>query len=98
MGFTQNNVLHLGTVHYPTPQGRCLWVRSRNLENDACGGFGRHCVIFRRAVLDWRKRGVRVMAWTVNTPVEKQYLARVLKITYLTDTLTGEGTTHSPPL
>jgi glycerophosphoinositol glycerophosphodiesterase len=55
-------------------------------------------VVSGRAVLDWRKRGVRVMAWTVNTPVEKQYLARVLKITYLTDTLTGEGTTHSPPL
>lgn len=46
-------------------------------------------------ILDWRKKGVRVMAWTVNTPVEKQYCARTLKITYLTDTLTGEMTTHS---
>ncbi|EEZ98717.1 glycerophosphodiester phosphodiesterase 1 [Tribolium castaneum] len=51
-----------------------------------------------RTVYDWRKRGLRVMAWTVNTPAEKQFLARVLKITYLTDTLTGEGTTHTPPL
>ncbi|XP_044258478.1 glycerophosphodiester phosphodiesterase 1 [Tribolium madens] len=51
-----------------------------------------------RAVFNWRNRGLRVMAWTVNTPAEKQFLARVLKITYLTDTLTGEGTTHTPLL
>lgn len=50
---------------------------------------------FSELILDWRKKGVRVMAWTVNTPVEKQYCARTLKITYLTDTLTGEMTTHS---
>ncbi|XP_044761296.1 glycerophosphodiester phosphodiesterase 1-like [Coccinella septempunctata] len=47
-----------------------------------------------RAILDWRKKGVRVMAWTVNSPIEKQYLAKVLKITYLTDTFTGESSTH----
>lgn len=46
-------------------------------------------------ILDWRKKGVRVMAWTVNIPAEKQYCARSLKITYLTDTLTGEMSTHS---
>lgn len=44
---------------------------------------------------DWREKGVRVIAWTVNHPVEKQHLARVLKVTYMTDTLTGESTTHS---
>lgn len=47
-----------------------------------------------KSVLDWRKRGVRVMAWTVNNPIEKQYCAKILKITYLTDTLTAENTTH----
>lgn len=50
---------------------------------------------FSELILDWRKKGVRVMAWTVNIPVEKQYCARSLKITYLTDTLTGEMSTHS---
>ncbi|KAJ3666138.1 hypothetical protein Zmor_001592 [Zophobas morio] len=54
-------------------------------------------VINGKTILNWRDRGVRVIAWTVNAPAEKQYLARVLKITYLTDTLIGEGTTHSPP-
>lgn len=52
---------------------------------------------FRKAVLDWKNNGVRVMAWTVNSPIEKQYLAKVLKITYLTDTFTGEASTHSTP-
>ncbi|KAL3278618.1 hypothetical protein HHI36_016158 [Cryptolaemus montrouzieri] len=47
-----------------------------------------------KTVLDWRNKGVRVMAWTVNSPIEKQYLAKILKITYLTDTFTGESTTH----
>ncbi|ERL90809.1 hypothetical protein D910_08155, partial [Dendroctonus ponderosae] len=44
-----------------------------------------------KSVLDWRSKGVRVMAWTVNSPIEKQHTARNLKITYLTDTLTGEA-------
>ncbi|CAG9830582.1 unnamed protein product [Diabrotica balteata] len=47
------------------------------------------------AVQDWRSKGVRVMAWTVNSPIEKQYISRILKVTYLTDTLTGETTIHS---
>ncbi|KAL1508956.1 hypothetical protein ABEB36_003769 [Hypothenemus hampei] len=45
-------------------------------------------------VVDWRKKGIRVMSWTVNSPTEKQHTARNLKITYLTDTLTGEVSTH----
>ncbi|KAK9879010.1 hypothetical protein WA026_003824 [Henosepilachna vigintioctopunctata] len=42
-----------------------------------------------KTVLDWKNKGVRLMAWTVNSPIEKQFLAKILKITYLTDTLTG---------
>lgn len=45
-------------------------------------------------VNQWRNKGVRVMAWTVNSPLEKQYFSRTLKITYLTDTLVGESTAH----
>ncbi|KRT84830.1 hypothetical protein AMK59_1171, partial [Oryctes borbonicus] len=48
-----------------------------------------------RTVQDWREKGVRVIAWTVNHPVEKQHFARVLKITYMTDTLTGESASRS---
>lgn len=44
---------------------------------------------------DWRDRGVRVIAWTVNQPVEKQHCSRILKITYMTDTLIGETTAHA---
>ncbi|KAF7266908.1 glycerophosphodiester phosphodiesterase 1 [Rhynchophorus ferrugineus] len=47
------------------------------------------------AVLNWRNKGVRPIVWTVNTPTEKQYVTRVLKLTYLTDTLTGENTIHN---
>ncbi|XP_069701333.1 glycerophosphodiester phosphodiesterase 1 isoform X2 [Periplaneta americana] len=38
----------------------------------------------------WKERGVRVMPWTVNLPLEKQYFSRILKVSYLTDTLIGE--------
>ncbi|KAF2896207.1 hypothetical protein ILUMI_09966 [Ignelater luminosus] len=48
-----------------------------------------------RVVEQWQKKGVRVIAWTVNHPVEKQYFSRVVKITYMTDTLTGENSVHS---
>lgn len=50
--------------------------------------------IFSKTILDWRAKGIRVVAWTVNHPLEKQYCSRVLKITYLTDTLIGEATAH----
>ncbi|KAJ8965037.1 hypothetical protein NQ314_004435 [Rhamnusium bicolor] len=48
-------------------------------------------------ILKWRKKGVRVIVWSVNSPTEKQYIARSLKITYLTDTLIGECTAHAVP-
>lgn len=50
---------------------------------------------FRRTVSEWHEKGIRVIAWTVNAPAEKQYFAKVLKITYMTDTLTGENTVHT---
>ncbi|XP_056638281.1 glycerophosphodiester phosphodiesterase 1 isoform X1 [Diorhabda sublineata] len=46
-------------------------------------------------IRNWRSKGVRVIVWTVNSPIEKQYMYRTLKIPYLTDTLTGETTVHS---
>lgn len=55
------------------------------------------CFIFyyREAVIKWRAKGVRVIPWSINSPIEKQHVARNLKLTYLTDTLTGENTVHS---
>ncbi|XP_017771425.1 PREDICTED: glycerophosphodiester phosphodiesterase 1 isoform X2 [Nicrophorus vespilloides] len=46
-------------------------------------------------VMNWRRKGVRVCAWTVNHPAEKQYCSKILKIAYFTDTLVGEGTAHA---
>ncbi|XP_053980795.1 glycerophosphodiester phosphodiesterase 1 [Hylaeus volcanicus] len=43
-----------------------------------------------RVVQQWHNRGIRVMAWTVNLPSEKLHISRLLKITYLTDTLLHE--------
>lgn len=57
--------------------------------------FYNHVFFYREAVLKWRNKGVRVLPWTVNSPIEKQHIARNLKITYLTDTLIGENTVHS---
>lgn len=56
-----------------------------------------NCIFSRDAVIKWRSRGVRVIPWTINSPYEKQHVARNLKLTYLTDTLTGENTVHSMP-
>ena len=44
-------------------------------------------VITREYVAMWKRKGVRVMAWTVNCPVEKQYMRKVLGVQVLTDTL-----------
>ncbi|CAL1676833.1 unnamed protein product [Lasius platythorax] len=40
-----------------------------------------------RVIERWCERGIRVMAWTVNRPSEKTHFSRLLKVTYLTDTL-----------
>ena len=47
-----------------------------------------HRAIITREYVDvWRRKGVRVMAWTVNCPLEKQFLKKVIGIQVLTDTL-----------
>lgn len=38
----------------------------------------------------WRERRLRVVAWSVNKPLEKKYFSKVLKVTYMTDTMIGE--------
>lgn len=35
---------------------------------------------------------MRVIAWTVNAPAEKAHFTKILKVTYMTDTLVGEAT------
>jgi len=44
-------------------------------------------VVTRQFVASWRAKGVRVMAWTVNNPLEKAYFRHVLGVQVLTDTL-----------
>ena len=44
-------------------------------------------VITREYVNIWKSKGVRVMAWTVNCPIEKQYMKKVLGVQVLTDTM-----------
>ena len=44
-------------------------------------------VITREYVDTWRARGVTVMAWTVNCPVEKKFYRDVLKVPVLSDTM-----------
>jgi hypothetical protein len=65
-----------------------LWIHRSSLGYEFdIANFG----FCREVVRQWRERGVRVMPWTVNLPLEKQYFSRILKVTYLTDTLIGEN-------
>ncbi|XP_076753275.1 glycerophosphodiester phosphodiesterase 1 [Xylocopa sonorina] len=41
-------------------------------------------------IQEWSDRNIRVLAWTVNLPSEKSHFSRLLKVTYLTDTLLVE--------
>jgi len=41
----------------------------------------------RKYVNAWRKKDVEVIAWTVNDPVEKEFLLKNLRIPLVTDTL-----------
>ncbi|XP_072318486.1 glycerophosphodiester phosphodiesterase 1-like [Eucyclogobius newberryi] len=42
----------------------------------------------------WAHRGVEVVAWTVNTKVEKEYYQDVLQINYMTDSLVEDCEQH----
>jgi len=44
-------------------------------------------VVTRKYVDMWRRKGVRTMAWTVNCPIEKQFLTKTLGVKVLTDTM-----------
>lgn len=46
-----------------------------------------HNSLSREEVRKWNKKGIRLIAWTVNLPSEKQYFEKNLKIAYLTDTV-----------
>lgn len=52
---------------------------------------------FSEQIYSWYCKGVRVVAWTVNHPVEKQHFSRVYRISYMTDTLIGESNAHTLP-
>lgn len=47
-------------------------------------------ILNQRIVQEWNDRNIHVMAWTVNRPSEKLHFSRLLKVTYLTDTLLSE--------
>lgn len=38
-------------------------------------------------VQKWRERGVRVIAWTVNSSLERVYIERVLNVSCMSDTM-----------
>lgn len=42
----------------------------------------------------WAERGVEVVGWTVNTAVEKDYYQNLLKISYITDSLLEDCSSH----
>nr|XP_046263831.1 glycerophosphodiester phosphodiesterase 1 [Scatophagus argus] len=42
----------------------------------------------------WAQRGVEVVAWTVNTKVEKEYYQELLKVNYITDSLVEDCEPH----
>lgn len=52
------------------------------------------CVCVRDTVQYWAERGVEVVAWTVNTAVEKNYYQQQLNINYITDSLKEDCEPH----
>ncbi|XP_029358083.1 glycerophosphodiester phosphodiesterase 1 isoform X2 [Echeneis naucrates] len=42
----------------------------------------------------WAQRGVHVVAWTVNTKVEKEYYEELLQVNYITDSLVEDCEPH----
>lgn len=45
---------------------------------------------FREYVKEWRDKGISVVLWTVNSPVEKRYFTEVLKCPIMTDSVKGD--------
>jgi len=53
----------------------------------------------KEATYRWMKKGVRIYAWTVNSPLEKLQLVQNVQVGYLTDTLDGcDQTTAGLPV
>lgn len=52
------------------------------------------CPVYRDYVQYWAQRGVEVVAWTVNTQVEKEYYQEVLKVNYITDSMVEDCDPH----
>lgn len=52
------------------------------------------CLCCRDYVQYWSQRGVEVVAWTVNTNVEKEYYQELLKVNYITDSLVEDCEPH----
>ena len=44
-------------------------------------------VVTKQYVTDWKRKGVRVMAWTVNSPLEKAAMRHIVGIQVLSDSL-----------
>ncbi|KAJ8669713.1 hypothetical protein QAD02_000972 [Eretmocerus hayati] len=44
-------------------------------------------VISADAVHTWNQKGIRILAWSVNLPYEKQHFLKNLRVSYLTDTM-----------
>lgn len=53
------------------------------------------CVCFCRDYVEyWAHRGVEVVAWTINTKVEKDFYQELLKVNYITDSLVEDCDPH----
>ena len=42
-------------------------------------------------VQQWRERGIRIIAWTVNNSFERLYIERALHVTTMSDTMNEIG-------
>ena len=80
-GLKQWVAMFVDTLYTPMLEQLLWWI------------IGISAVLVHRAAITreyvdmWKRKGVRVMAWTVNCPVEKQYLRQVIGVQVLTDTL-----------
>ncbi|XP_071451080.1 glycerophosphodiester phosphodiesterase 1 [Hetaerina americana] len=87
---------NLGAKILDEVMGWCVW---QGIPYHLLGlaGFLIHKDVLSPEMLrQWRAKGVRIIAWTVNNPAEKQYFAKILKVAYITDTLDAESNHHLP--